>query len=750
MRSSPQNTSRNITTKARKRVPSSPANTRPRSSTRKTSRQPSISTPFLLELGTEELPASSIDSALHQLSTLMKTSLSEQRLAYESIWTVGTPRRLVVFIDGLVAKQSALTQEVMGPPQSIAYDAQGNPTKAAIGFASTQGVPVDALQIRETAKGQYVCAMKRESGRRTSEVLKEHLPNVIQQLSFKKSMKWNDSQLRFARPLRWILALYGSQTLHFEVGGVLSGAKTFGHRFLGTPRSNIGRPITIKHPTSYEAAMKRSCVIVDPQERRALIQSEVSVLAKSVKGIVYAEHESELLEQAVYTVECPQAILGSFSSNFLTLPQEVLITAMKEHQGYFSLIGENGYLLPNFITVTNMTLPKMDVIRLGNERVLSARLSDAQYFFREDRKISLANRVAQLQGITFHRKLGSVYQKMCRLQEFVPQIAKTIGAYAVKDVCERAAYLAKADLTTGMVGEFPTLQGIMGREYAKYDGEPAEVSDALGELYLPGTPDGPLPQTNLGILLGVGDRLDTCTAFFFVGMTPSGSEDPLALRRLAYGLVRIIVEKNLRFNVTQLIAQAEQILKSQNVARPASNDSIGPSLVEFLLERLRFFMKTRYGVPDDQIDAVLSARPPGVCDFTDLVARMHALQQVATQPEFTPLIGGYKRVSRILQKEQWRAIQVNQTLFEHDVETNLLEAVDAAQISMDVHLSSQDYAGALTTLLQLKNPIDGFFEGVMVNASDQHIRANRLSLLGRVNHLFFTLADFSRVDTSVN
>jgi len=472
-----------------------------------------------LELGTEELPASFIEPALHQLSTLIKTCLSEQRLAYESIRTIGTPRRLVVFIEGLVAKQSALTQEVMGPPQSIAYDAQGDPTKAAIGFASTQGVSVESLQVRETAKGQYVCVVKRESGRRTFDVLTEHLPNVIQQLSFKKSMKWNDSQLRFARPLRWMMALYGNRTLRFPVGGVSSGAKTFGHRFLGVPRSTIGMPITIKHPTSYEATLKRSGVLVDPQERRALIQSEVNKLAKSVKGTVYAEYHAELLEQAVYTVECPRAILGSFSPNFLTLPQEVLITSMKEHQGYFSLIGDNGALLPKFITVTNMTLPKMDVIRSGNERVLSARLSDAQYFFREDRKISLADRVEQLQGITFHKKLGSVYQKVCRLQELVPRIAEAVGIHDVKDACERAAYLAKADLTTGMVGEFPTLQGIMGREYARHDGEPAVVSDALGELYLPGTPDGLLPKTTVGMLLGIGDRLDTCAAFFFVGVS---------------------------------------------------------------------------------------------------------------------------------------------------------------------------------------------------------------------------------------
>ncbi|GJL55405.1 MAG: glycine--tRNA ligase beta subunit [Nitrospirales bacterium] len=752
MKSSRLNMRRSATTQGKTggRAPSPSAKTRTRSSTRKPARRQSPVASLLLELGTEELPASFLGPALQQLSTLLATTLREQRLNYDSIRTVGTPRRLVVCVDGLVAKQSALQQEVMGPPRSIAYDEQGNPTKAAQGFAGTQGVSVEALQIRETAKGAYVCALKYEPGRTTSVVLTEHLPKVIQQLSFKKSMKWNDSQFRFARPLRWILALYGTRTLRFAIGGVTSGAKTFGHRFLGVPRSKNGVPIIIKNPASYEAAMKRSGVMVDPQERRTVIQDEVRGLAKSVKGTVYAEHHLELLEQAVNTAEWPHAILGSFPPNFLALPQEVLITAMKEHQGYFSLIGKHGVLLPKFITVTNMKLPNMAVIRQGHERVLSARLNDAQYFFREDRKKSLADRVEDLQGITFHQKLGSMHQKVCRLQSFVPRIAEAIGAHELKDVCERAAYLAKADLSTGMVGEFPTLQGVMGREYAKQDGERTEVSEALGEVYLPGSPDGELPRTTLGIVLGLGDRLDTCTAFFFVGMIPSGSEDPLALRRLAYGFVRIIVEKGLRVNVSQLIAEAEQILKSQNVAKSASNDSVVASLVEFLIERLRFFMKTRYGIADDRMDAVLAARPSTVCDCTDLVARMQALHHIAARPEFDALIGGYTRVSRILQKEQWQDDRINQALFEHESERSLFEALETARVSLDTHLVTHDYAGAMTTLLQLKTPIDGFFDGVMVNAPDQAVRANRLSLLGRVNQLFLTLADFSRIQTSMN
>ena len=445
---------------------------RSRPSTRKSARPSSSYSPLLIELGTEELPALFIQSALDQFASLIEKAFKEQRLEYETIRTIGTPRRLTVVVHRLAAKQLSINQEVMGPPQTAAYDQQGVPTKAAIGFASSQGVPVESLQIRETPKGKYVCAAKHESGRSTLKVLKEHLPKIIQQLTFKKSMVWNESKLRFARPLRWILALYGNKPLRFEIGGVSSGSHTFGHRFLGVSRSKNDQRITITDPFRYEAVLKRNHVVVDPQERRSLIQEQVSQLAKSVKGKVYAEHYEELLELSVYTVECPHAILGSFDPHYLTLPQEVLITAMKEHQGYFSLTGRTGVLLPKFITVTNMKLPKMDVIRMGNERVLTARLSDAQYFFREDRKVSLGDRVELLKGITFHQKLGSLHQKVTRLQALVPWIAEATGRGDLKTACERAALLAKSDLTTGLVGEFPTLQGVMGREYAKHDGEP--------------------------------------------------------------------------------------------------------------------------------------------------------------------------------------------------------------------------------------------------------------------------------------
>ena len=368
-------------------------------------------------------------------------------------------------------------------------------------------------------------------------------------LSFPKSMYWNDSKLRFARPLRWIVALYGNRSIKFEIGGIKAGARTWGHRFLGAPRSGQTRGVEIKSASSYVPILKRLGVEVDPQERRTNIQSQVKALSQSVKGQIFKDHADELLEQAVFSVECPKAILGQFNPEFLKLPQEVLMTSMKEHQGYFSLVGRDGALLPKFIAVTNMKLSNMNLIRTGHERVLTARLNDAQYFFHEDRKHKLEDRVKHLGEVIFHQKLGSVYDKTDRVRQLVANVAEANGCRHLTEACERAAVLAKADLLTGMVGEFPSLQGIMGREYAKHEGEPEAVWRAIGEQYLPRSPEDVLPQTQVGVFLALADRVDTLVAFFYVGMVPSGSEDPFGLRRAAYGLTRIISELKLTLNL---------------------------------------------------------------------------------------------------------------------------------------------------------------------------------------------------------
>ena len=700
--------------------------------------------PFLLEIGTEELPAAFVDPALQTLEKLTGTFFEDQRLSHGRLRTFGTPRRLAVLVEELASSQASRTQEIMGPPKSAAFDAQGNPTKAGQGFANSQGVPVPQLQFRETPKGIYVCAVKHQKGQSTPEVLRQNLAAIIQKLSFPKSMYWNDSKLRFARPLRWIVALYGNRSITFEMGGIRAGSRTWGHRFLGRSRSGQAKGVEIKSASSYVPTLKRLGVEVDPQERRATIQSQVQTLARSVKGHVFKDHADELLEQAVFTVECPKAILGQFNSEFLKLPQEVLMTSMKEHQGYFSLVGRDGALLPRFIAVTNMKLSNMNLIRTGHERVLTARLNDAQYFFHEDRKHKLEDRVKNLGEVIFHQKLGSVYDKTDRVRQLVVNVAEANGCRHVTETCEGAAVLAKADLLTGMVGEFPSLQGIMGREYAKYEGKPEAVWRAIGEQYLPRSPEDVLPQTQAGVFLALADRLDTLVAFFYVGMVPSGSEDPFGLRRAAYGLTRIISELKLTLNLVPLVASAEQLLSSKGI-KGQTGISTQSSVMEFLLERFRFFGRTTHRLQDDVMEAVLAARGPETCDLYDLLCRMMALQSLTLQPEFAPLMIGFKRAHRIVEKEQWTSEQVQAELLAHESELTLFRAVMEAQKVVSERLERREYEEALMALLKLKTPIDGFFVGVMVNDSDPVVRANRLSLLRTVSQLFVTFADFSRL-----
>jgi len=447
--------------------------------------------------------------------------------------------------------------------------------------------------------------------------------------------------------------------------------------------------------------------------------------------------------------------MGRFHKKYLNLPQDVLITAMKEHQGYFSVVGRDGSLLSRFVTVTNMKLSNMDLIRKGHERVLAARLNDAQYFYQEDRKHSLGDRVDQLKGVIFHQKLGTLFQKIERIGVIVKTVAELGGRKELCSVCERAARLAKCDLTTGMVGEFPSLQGIMGSEYARCDGESEEISLALSEQYLPRTPDDRLPRSPVGSFLALADRCDTLAAFFRVALIPSGSEDPFALRRSAFGLVRIVIEGKFRINLVTVIKQLDHLLSAQGVngVQGGREPSDGASqndwqtLLDFLGERLRYYGRTAYELREDVMEAVWMARPSDTCDLYDLLVRMQALQTLTAQPAFDPLMIGFKRAHRLVKKEEWTENTVRPALFAHEAEKMLFDAVENSQGHVSTCMKRQDYASAIQTLLALKSPIDAFFVGVMVNTDDQMVRANRLALLYRVDRLFGTIADFSRIQS---
>ncbi len=724
-------------------------------STKNPKRDRLSTTSFLLEIGSEELPWQMIQPAMTQLAQLLEGFLANQRLSHDHIRTFGTPRRLAVLVQGLATKQTSALQETLGPSKAVAFDAQGHPTKAAEGFAKSQGVDVKKLETRETSKGVYLCAVKREKGLLAAQVFTEHLSSLLQQLTFSKTMRWNASGIRYPRPIRWLVALVGTKTLSIEFAGVRSGSRSWGHRFLsgGKTVDAASKGIEIQRPEVYEAALERAGVVVDPVRRRAVLGRQLKHLARSVKGHVYQANQEELLDQAVFSLECPNILSGTFDRNYLALPQEVLITSMKEHQGFFSVVNRKQELLPRFFAPTNTNVKNMELITIGNERVLAARLADAQYFFHEDRKGKLAERVPQLNGVVFHKQLGSLYQKTERTVSLIGALADAVGVPEMKESCQRAALLSKVDLVTGMVGEFPTLQGVMGEKYAAHDGEPIEVCQAIGEYYQPRTPDENIPETTVGRLLALTDRLDTLAAFFYAGLVPSGSEDPYSLRRSAFGVIRIVIEAGLKINLGAILHQAGHLLDAQGVkaALPTtSRDTEGTPitlwpLLKFLEDRLRYYGRTVPGYREDVMESVLG-RPNGAdCDIRDLFLRMEALQAITSQQDFGLLIIGFKRAHRIVEKEAWTNRTITVELLTHPTERTLYQAVETAKRAVGQSLDAHDYHGALRQLIELKGPIDQFFEGVLVNAREPEVRANRLSLLCQVDDLFSAFGDLSQI-----
>lgn len=694
---------------------------------------------LLLEIGTEELPSHFIPPALQALADSADRLLRSHRLDHGPIRVFGTPRRLAVVVESLAARQTPVSKETMGPSRAVAFDATGEPTKAAIKFAESQGVAIGGLQVRETPKGEYVFAVKHDPGRHTAAVLAEVIPALVRGLSFPKAMRWDESGIRFGRPIRWLLAVYGGKVISVTIGRLKSGDRTFGHRFLGVQQKQGLRATNF---TFYKKELERRGVIVDQERRRALIVAQLEKLTKSAGG--HLHRDEALLEHAVYTVEYPQAILGEFNLQYLALPKEVLITAMKEHQGYFSLVRRDGSLLPRFIAVTNMKLPNMGLIREGNERVLAARLADAKFFFDEDRKVKLADRVEKLKGVTFHQKLGTLYQKQVRVTQLAALLVSRLSVpEETLAACRRAAQLCKADLVTGMVGEFPVLQGMMGGEYARHDGEPEEVGRAIAEQYLPHSMEGELPQTLAGKVLSLADRLDSLAAFFHVGLVPTGSEDPFGLRRHAAAVVRILVEGNLRLDLRQAVDHAKTLVADNGfkaVVLPGQADPL-----EFIFDRLRYYGGTVHRLRDDVMEAVLKPTALGLLDLVDVLSRMKALQGITTRPEFDPLMVGFKRAHRMVEKENWTRTFVEASLFEHPTEEELYKAVSGAKERVPALIVQGAYSTVLDEFVRLKPAIDDFFVGVLVNTDKKVLRENRLSLLRGVDDLFGQFADFSRI-----
>ena len=685
---------------------------------------------LLLEIGTEEIPARFLPPVLEEMAVSFRKMLDAERIGVGEILTWGTPRRLALVAREVAEAQAEVTQEIIGPPKAVAVDAAGQPTPAAAGFARAQGVAVSDLMEVDTPRGVYLAVKKSTTGRPTAERLPELLPGFILGLSFPKSMRWGSETITFARPIHWILARYGGAVVDFQVGDVTSGGETRGHRFLAP------QAVEVADAQAYVAALKAARVIVDPAARRALLSEELARAAGGVKGEVVPN--PGLLEENTFLVEYPSVVVGSFEDRFLALPDEVLITSMREHQRYFSLRGADGRLLPHFIAVNNTLTRNPDVVRQGHERVIRARLSDAMFFFQEDAKTPLAKRVDALKGVVFHSLLGTSYEKMERFRELAVSLSRQL-APELADAVARAATLCKADIVTEMVGEFPSLQGVMGRQYARLFGESPEVAEALFTHYLPRHADDELPQDKVGALVGLADRLDTICGCFGVGLSPTGTADPYGLRRHALAVIRILRSQHLHLDLVAAVALALELLK----------DKISRTVEETALEVLDFF-QTRLqrlllaeGLDHETITAVLAA---GCRDVVDAADKVRALAAVRQSPEFPALATAFKRVINIAQGAE--PGEVTPLLFEQPEENVLYESMELMELEVTRALESRDYPGVCLALASLRGPVDAFFEKVMVMAEDANLRRNRLALLLRISRTFLQMADFSKITTS--
>jgi glycyl-tRNA synthetase len=683
---------------------------------------------LLLEIGTEELPAGDLSLALAQLREGAPALLAEARLDYENLRVLGTPRRLALLVDGLAPRQRPLEEVVKGPPARAAFDAEGRPTQAAQGFARRQGVDVADLQVREMDGGQYVVAVRQVEGRPTPEVLMDLLPRLVAGLRFPMSMRWNETGVAFSRPIRWLVALLGDAVIPFDYAGLYSGCVTRGSRPQGSPEISLARA------EEYLDRMRAHGILVDPDERRAVVAAQVAERAAAVGGRV--PEDPDLLEEVTNLVEQPTAFLGHFEEEYLRLPTEVLIAVMKKHQRYFPVLDGDGRLRPYFVAVRNGGEEHLDVVRQGNEAVLRARFADADYFYREDTARPLESFLPRLATLTFQEQLGSMLDKARRLEELVPEVARMLGLTEEETaIARRAAHLCKADLATQMVVEFTSLQGVMGREYALKSGEPPEVARAIFEHYLPRFAGDALPETLPGLALGLADRLDSLAGLFAIGLVPSGSADPYGLRRDALGMVQALIGARRFFSVRAGLAAAARLLPVQ--ADPAALEAA----LEFFTGRLRVYLREQ-GFRHDAVEAVLAAR--GDDPYRALLA-VEELGRWTARDDWPRILDNYARCVRITRDFAER-FTLDPSRFVHPIEQELYDAWQKARRQVRPDSSVDDF---FTAFLPLVDVIDRFFAretGVMVMAEDPALRENRLALLQHIVALADGIVDLSRME----
>lgn len=708
---------------------------------------------LLFEIGTEEIPAKFMPGILKQLKELAAAKMQELRIPFEDITVYGTPRRMAFIAGGVAETQADVVVEAKGPSVKIAY-VSGAPSKAAQGFARGQGVDVKDLVVRDN----YVYAVKHLAGQPVVELLSGLLMDILTSLSFPKTMRWADYEFRFVRPIRWMVALFGDQIIPVEICGVKSGKFSMGHRFmqqslkaaaesqglLSAALSKVGNKVysalagvkgAVEIPSAgdYKKVMYDNFVMVDQDERRALILQQIKDLAAQNGG--EAEINADLLEEVNYLVEWPTALCGKFEEKFLSLPKECIITPMREHQRYFPVLDEDGNLLNKFITVRNGGSEHLDIVTHGNERVLRARLSDAEFFFNEDRATKLEDRLEKLKTVSFQEGLGNMYDKSERLVKMAEMLRFAINTPVDEEELRRCALLCKTDLVTGMVIEFTELQGVMGREYALLDGEKPEVATGIFEHYLPRFAGDALPATTIGRIVGIGDKLDNICATFSRGLAPTGSQDPYALRRQALGVINILLDANYHISLAKIIAGTLYLLD----IKPEETGKLVPQIMEFFKQRLRNLLMDQ-GIRYDVIDAVFADKRND--DMVDLAVRCKALAAYVEAGNAEPLVQVSVRVSNLCKKIE-KEVAISGALFKDESENKLHEVVAAVSKEIIPEIVLYDYAAVLKAGEKVIEPVNTFFDNVMVMDEDENVKNNRLAMLEEVRGIVNAVGDLS-------
>lgn len=702
---------------------------------------------LLFEIGCEEIPAGMIAKATEELKSLLRARIASNGLVgaptfEDTLEVFGAPRRFVAIAKNVLLRQEDVTREIVGPPKSVAYDAAGQPTRAALSFAERQEAPISSLVIVETPKGPYLALRKVVAGESASKILERALPEVIREISWPRTMYWTGPRgARFIRPIRWIVALLDGKVIPCSYGEVRAGNRTDGHRFLGK------RSIPLAGPKEYEPKLKANFVLCRPETRRKKIESEIHAITsrKSLK----AHDDPTLLNLVTYLNEYPTVIMGNFEEKYLALPEEILITVMRDHQKYFALESRRGQLAPHFLAVINLARDPKCLVQAGHERVLRARFADAQFFWDTDQKTKLGDYLPRLKAVTYESRLGSYHNKVERMRSVARWLAEQWFSSGIKEAdvagCDRAAELAKCDLVTGMVGEFSELQGIVGGLYAHAQGEPDEIADAVYDHYKPQGLEEGIPRNLTGCTVSFADKLDSVVACFAVGAIPTGSSDPFALRRAALGIVKMILERNLPLSISAAVSAAAKALREQPPHINVSEE-VQKQVLDFIYERAKFILRERRGFAYDEINAVFAS---GADDLVDAVERVAAVKAIRNTRNFPPLAASFKRIRNILEKSAGGGDKnyggVKHDLLKDDFERELHTATQRIGDEAGRRRREKKYRAALEKISELRPAVDMFFDKVHVMAEDPEVRKNRIALLAGLLKEFSTIADFSEL-----